>query len=448
MSSAVNFPSLITKKRNKEELSRDDIEAFVNGIADESVQDSQIGAMLMAMYLNDLTMRETTDLTRAMMNSGETLSWPKEWKGELVDKHSTGGVGDKVSLVLAPALAACGLKVPMISGRGLEHTGGTLDKLESIPGFQVSVTTEKMLDIIKTVGCCIVGQTKKLCPADSKMYAIRDVTGTVDNLGLITGSIISKKAAEKIDALVLDVKFGIGAFLKDIDTARKLAKMMVGSGNGLGIKTVSLLTTMNSPLGKMVGNALEVAESIWTLQGNGPDDLVNLITELGGELLSVAGKATSSEEGRRRIMTTLTDGSALAKFCAMVKAQGVEAATADALCARDADVYSILPKAPATKDLLSPKSGYVTGIGAMACAVVAQKLGAGRSKAGEAIDYTVGLEFMVTVGDKVEEGKPWVKVHIKNDIPDNLRDQLEKALVIGSEAPASGTSRVHEVVSG
>ncbi|XP_046559400.1 thymidine phosphorylase-like [Haliotis rubra] len=351
--SSVSFPALITKKRNKEELSRDEIEAFVNGIANNSVQDSQIGAMLMAMYLNDLTMRETTDLTRAMMNSGDTLSWPEEWKGNLVDKHSTGGVGDKVSLILAPALAACGVKVPMISGRGLEHTGGTLDKLESIPGFQVSVTSEKMLDIIETVGCCIVGQTKKLCPADSKMYAIRDVTATVDNLGLITGSIISKKAAEKIDALVLDVKFGNGAFLKDIDTARKLARMMVGSGNGLGINTVSLLTSMNSPLGKMVGNALEVAETVWTLQGNGPDDLLNLVIELGGELLSVAGKAPSSEEGRRMVKDTISDGTALARFCHMAKAQGVDPAKADALCAPDTDVFSVLPRAGAIKELLS-----------------------------------------------------------------------------------------------
>ncbi|XP_041350709.1 thymidine phosphorylase-like [Gigantopelta aegis] len=222
----LSVPNLIAKKRDGMELSKDEIEFFVQGVVSEIVDKSQIGAMLMAMYLRDLSVAETTCLTRAMMNSGDTLSWPKEWAGLVVDKHSTGGVGDKVSLILTPALAACGVKVPMISGRGLGHTGGTLDKLESIPGFQVSVTTEKLLEILGTVGCCIVGQTKSLCPADKVIYSIRDVTGTVGHMGLITASIISKKAAEKLDALVLDVKFGHGAFLKDKNEARTLAQRM------------------------------------------------------------------------------------------------------------------------------------------------------------------------------------------------------------------------------
>ncbi|KAM9402709.1 thymidine phosphorylase-like isoform 1-T2 [Salvelinus alpinus] len=343
--STATFPEHIRKKRNGEQLSAGEIRDFVQGVKDKTIQESQIGAMLMAIWLQGMVAEETHALTKEMMLSGEVLSWPAEWAGLMVDKHSTGGVGDKISLVLAPALAACGCKVPMISGRGLAHTGGTLDKLESIPGYNVYQSVQQLHRILEEVGCCIVGQTDNLVPADKVMYALRDVTSTVDSLPLITGSIISKKGAESLSALVLDVKFGNAALYKDLGSAKSLAQSMVTVGNSLGIRTGAVLSRMNCPIGRCVGNTLEVMESLECLKGRGPDDILELVTSLGGLLLWMIGRAGSLEEGKKVISKTLQNGEALEKFQNMMIGQGVTSQIAASLCSTNADYYSILRRA-------------------------------------------------------------------------------------------------------
>ncbi|KAH3738615.1 hypothetical protein DPMN_045254 [Dreissena polymorpha] len=402
--------------------------------------------MLMAMFIRGLDFDETTSLTRAMTHSGEVLRWPSEWKGRVVDKHSTGGVGDKVSLVLAPALAACGMKVPMVSGRGLGHTGGTLDKLEAIPGFTVDQSHEAMLRILTDVGCCIVGQTSNLVPADKIMYATRDVTSTTENIGLITSSIISKKVAESLDVLVLDVKIGRGAFLKTEKEARELAIRMVKAGNGSGVKTVALMTDMDTPIGLMIGNSLEVAESIQCLKGNGPKDLTDLTVKLGGQILYRAEICETIDEADEMVRKTLEDGSALKKFCAMCKAQGVEPAKADSLCLNGKG-FDLLPKSKYQTELKSPKSGFVVDIDPMKCAIVSGKLGAGRTKAGEAINYAVGLQLKTTVGEKIEKESTWAVVHHDEAELGEFLIILNGAIVIGDSVPNSKASRVLEVIT-
>uniref|UniRef100_A0A8C7VTI3 Glycosyl transferase family 3 domain-containing protein n=1 Tax=Oncorhynchus mykiss TaxID=8022 RepID=A0A8C7VTI3_ONCMY len=334
-----------------------------------------IGAMLMAIWLKGMVAEETLALTKEMMMSGEVMSWPAEWEGLMVDKHSTGGVGDKISLVLAPALAACGCKVPMISGRGLAHTGGTLDKLESIPGFNVYQSVQQLHRILEEVGCCIVGQTDNLVPADKVMYALRDVTSTVDSLPLITGSIISKKGAESLSALVLDVKFGNAALYKDLGSAKSLAQSMVTVGNSLGIRTGAVLSRMNCPIGRCVGNTLEVMESLECLKGRGPDDILELVTSLGGLLLWMIGRAGSLDEGKKVISTTLQNGAALEKFQNMMIGQGVASQIAASLCSTNADYYSILRRAHYQTELETQGHGTVLDIDGMVIAQVLHRLG-------------------------------------------------------------------------
>ncbi|ESO89723.1 hypothetical protein LOTGIDRAFT_218516 [Lottia gigantea] len=415
MADHLTIPQLIMKKRNKEELSKQDIQDFIDAVVQDKAEGVQIGAMLMAMLLNDLTVTETTHLTNVMMNSGDTLKWPEEWNGSLVDKHSTGGVGDKISLVLAPALAACSLKasltseikilpVPMISGRGLGHTGGTLDKVESIPGFQVAIKTDQMVDILRSVGCCIVGQTSNLCPADGVLYKSRDVTGTVDHIGLIAASIVSKKAAENVNALVLDVKAGKGAFCETVEKAHILADRMVQAGKGMNIKTSAVITDMNSPIGRMIGNALEVIEAIECLHGDGPQDINELVEQLGGQLLLSIGQVETIENGKEKIKRTLTDGTALKKFCAMCEAQGVAENFAEKLCTKG-DISHLLPKAQHKTPIKSRLSGTISTIDAMECARIAQSLGAGRTKSDDKLKNGVGLELLVKVGSEIKEGK-------------------------------------------
>ncbi|XP_059154015.1 thymidine phosphorylase-like isoform X2 [Physella acuta] len=404
--------------------------------------------MLMAIYLKGLSNKEVSSLTRDMRNSGTTLTWPEEWRGRLVDKHSTGGVGDKVSLVLAPALAAFGLKVPMISGRGLAHTGGTLDKLEAVPGFRCDLTFQEMTDILGSVGCFISGQTKDICPADKKTYAVRDVTATVDDIGLITASIVSKKAAENIHALVLDVKTGSGAFITDKSKAAMLAKSMVSCSESLGTKTVALLTDMDSPIGNMVGNALEVIESIQCLQGKGPKDLLDLTVSLGGHLLHAGKFVKNVEEGCKTIQEKINNGEALARFCSMLKGQGVNKQLADDLCDPNNDPRSFLPKAKSQSQLCCPSAGYVQRIDAMDVAVAAHKLGAGRNSPGEPVNWAVGLELLVDVGDQVTAGQAWVKVHHDSDLSDEIIHRLTKALFISQSVVDPRTSRVQEVIEG
>lgn len=446
--SLMPIPDIILKKRDGGEHTQQEIQRFVDAVVDGEAQDSQIGAWLMASYLQGLSKEEAIHLTRAMTNSGDTLKWPEEWKGEVVDKHSTGGVGDKVSLVLAPALAACGLKVPMISGRGLGHTGGTLDKLESIPGFSVDKELQSIQDLVASVGCCIVGQTGKLVPADKVLYAVRDVTGTVASPQLCTGSIISKKAAEGISSLVLDVKTGTGAFMEKMEKAEELAQLMVEVGCGLNIRTAALITTMDCPLGRAVGNALEVAESVHCLQGKGPDDLLDLVVRTGGLLLHLAGKAANQEKGCQMIKGAIGDNSALAKFKDMIVGQGVAKDKATALCDVSGNVWNVLTPAKHTTTLKCPKDGFVQSIEAMACARAAQALGAGRTKAGETIDWAVGLYFLVSLGDSVKEGTPWVTVHHSTqELPEAVHSLLKKALVVVPELTSPmPSSRILKVI--
>uniref|UniRef100_A0AAZ3PDB1 Thymidine phosphorylase n=1 Tax=Oncorhynchus tshawytscha TaxID=74940 RepID=A0AAZ3PDB1_ONCTS len=408
--STATFPEHIRKKRNGEQLSAGEIRDFVQGVKDKTIQESQIGAMLMAIWLQGMVAEETLTLTKEMMMSGEVMSWPAEWEGLMVDKHSTGGVGDKISLVLAPALAACGCKVPMISGRGLAHTGGTLDKLESIPGFNVYQSVQQLHRILEEVGCCIVGQTDNLVPADKVMYALRDVTSTVDSLPLITGSIISKKGAESLSALVLDVKFGNAALYKDLGSAKLLAQSMVTVGNSLGI----------------------LMESLECLKGRGPDDILELVTSLGGLLLWMIGRAGNLEEGKKVISTTLQNGAALEKFQNMMIGQGVTSQIAASLCSTNADYHSILRRAHYQTELETQGHGTVLDIDGMVIAQVLHRLGAGRSKAGDPVNHSVGAELLVSLGQKVEKGQAWLRVHYETPaLSAEQRLSLQGALTLG-----------------
>ncbi|KAJ8381476.1 hypothetical protein SKAU_G00022540 [Synaphobranchus kaupii] len=389
--------------------------------------------MLMAMWLKGMVAEETLALTHEMMLSGEVMSWPKEWTGLVVDKHSTGGVGDKVSIPLAPALAACGCKVPMISGRGLAHTGGTLDKLESIPGYNVYQSVEQMKQFLEDVGCCIVGQTENLVPADKVLYALRDATATVDSLPLITGSIISKKGAESLSALVLDVKYGKAALFKDIFSARKMAQSLVTVGNRLGIRTGAALSRMDNPIGLCIGNSLEVVESLECLKGRGPADLHDLVTSLGGYLLWMSGKAPSMDRGKQEIGRALENGAALQKFQAMLQAQGVSSENAHILCTMDSDYFQVLRRAHSEVELEAQAEGTVLEVNGIIIAEVLHKLGAGRTKAGEPINHSIGAELLVTVGTKVKKGDIWVRVHYETPVLNaELQACLQGALVIVS----------------
>ncbi|XP_016390935.1 thymidine phosphorylase-like [Sinocyclocheilus rhinocerous] len=440
----ISFPELIKLKRDGGQLSRVEISTFVQGVTSGAIQKSQIGAMLMAIWQKGMTDEETLAMTREMMNSGETFKWPKEWL--VVDKHSTGGVGDKVSLPLAPALAACGCKVPMISGRGLAHTGGTLDKLESIPGFKVNQSVEQVKQILEDVGCCIVGQTERLVPADRVLYAIRDATSTVDSLPLIISSIISKKGAEGLSALVLDVKFGRAALYKDLNSARRLAQSLVTAGNKLGVKTGAVLSRMDAPIGQSVGNAVEVCEALECLKGRGSDDLKELVTNLGGYLLWMCGHSGTLESGKTEIAVKLENGEALKKFEAMLVAQGVSADDAHSLCSNETDYFEHMKRAAHQTELEVLDDGAVLDIDGLALAEVLHKLGAGRTKSGEEIDHSVGAEILVEMGQQVQKGQSWIRIHHNCPNLNPHYSDLQKALVIGSHDKYETVSRVAEFI--
>ncbi|XP_072045126.1 thymidine phosphorylase-like [Amphiura filiformis] len=446
------MPDIIRKKRDGHELTTDEIHWFIDGVVNKhgACEDAQLGALLMAIYQNGMTPHETEILTSAMTKSGDILDWPDSWRGKLVDKHSTGGVGDKISLVLAPALAACGMKVPMISGRGLGHTGGTLDKLESILGYNVLFKHQEIIQILEKVGCCIVGQSSNLVPADKKLYATRDVTSTVESLPLIAASIISKKAAESVDALVLDVKFGKAAFMKTECEGRKLAKALVNASEGQGVKTIALLTDMESPVGNTIGNALEVAEALQCLQGSGPDDLMELVCQLGGHLLTLTHNALSEDDGVNDIHNSLCDGTALKCFEKMLVTQGVAADLAEKLCAKEMqdidDVWKQLKRAKHSTDIKIPRDGFIESIDAYELAVVSQKLGAGRAKATDNIDHAVGIRLFVGQGSKVKEGETWIRVyHNEAALPIETVETIQKAVtVVDTEVLKS--SRIIDVI--
>ncbi|MGH2346066.1 MAG: thymidine phosphorylase [Chloroflexota bacterium] len=418
---------LIRKKRDGGELSRDEIRSFVEGYVAGEIPDYQVAAWLMAVYFRGLSDRETADLTQAMVDSGDTVDL-SALPGLTVDKHSTGGVGDKTTLVLAPLLAAAGLTVAKMSGRGLGHTGGTLDKLEAIPGFRTDLSPEQMIAQVGRIGLAVIAQTGRLVPADGLLYALRDVTATVDSLPLIAASIMSKKLAAGAQAIILDVKTGAGAFMARPDDAFALASAMVAIGTAAGRSVQALITDMCQPLGFAVGNALEVIEAVATLRGEGPEDLRRVCLALGAKLLTACSN-DSEEEVARTLHRLLADGSALERFRAFVAAQGGDPAGAD----RPAE---ILPGARAREVLLVEESGYVGAINALAVGDGVRALGAGRLKKSDVIDPAAGVVLHLKVGTRVHAGDPWATLHAADEV--KLRQGkslLELALKIVPELP-------------
>ncbi|PTY00658.1 thymidine phosphorylase [Opitutus sp. ER46] len=430
MSVTTVFPQhVIAKKRDGGVLSRDEIAGFVRGATDGSWADYQLSAMLMAIVWRGMTPQETAHYTEAMMHSGVVadLSSVKQPKA---DKHSTGGVGDKVSLHLAPMVAACGVAVPMISGRGLGHTGGTLDKLEAIPGFRVNLPLAEYRAELERIGLSLIGQTADLAPADKKLYALRDVTGTVESIPLICGSILSKKLAEGIDVLVLDVKFGRGAFMKDKAKARELAQALVSVATQMGKPTRAVMTAMEQPLGRAVGNALEVVESIECLKGRGPEDTMAVTYALGEQMLVLTGAAKTTAEARERLEQSISRGTALQKMRELVAMQGGDAVVVDE--------PSRLPRARLRVPLAAPRAGFVADVDAMAVALAALRLGAGRAKAEDSVDHAVGVSDLVKIGEPVAAGAPLCVVHANDEKAlAEANAMLTKAIAIGSNAVAA-----------
>ncbi|WP_035462420.1 pyrimidine-nucleoside phosphorylase [Alicyclobacillus macrosporangiidus] len=397
---------LIHKKRTGQALTRSEIEWMVDAYVRGEVPDYQVSAFAMAVVWRGMTDEETKDLTLAMAKSGHVLDL-SSIPGVKVDKHSTGGVGDTTTLVLAPLVASVGVPVAKMSGRGLGHTGGTIDKLESIPGFSCELSMDAFLDQVRRVGVAVAAQTAELAPADKKLYALRDVTDTVESIPLIASSIMSKKIASGADAIVLDVKVGAGAFMKDLDQARRLARAMVSIGQLAGRRTVAVLTNMDEPLGRAIGNALEVREAVLTLRGQGPPDLTELCLTLGAEMVLLAGKAKEAAAARAMLEQALADGRAVAKWKEFVRAQGGDDRVADDL--------SLLPKAPVVRPLHAWADGVVSGMQAEEIGLVAMRLGAGRAKHGDAIDPAVGIVLHRKVGDPVVQGEVLAEIHAASE---------------------------------
>lgn len=387
---------IIVKKRNGEALTDEEIAFFVKGYTDGSIPDYQASALLMAIYFQGMTEHETAVLTMEMAHSGDMLDL-SAIKGMKADKHSTGGVGDKTSLVLTPLAASIGIPVAKMSGRGLGHTGGTIDKLESFPGFTTGISEQQFINNVNTIGIAIAGQTKNMAPADKKLYALRDVTGTVDSIPLIASSIMSKKLAAGADVIVLDVKTGSGAFMKTEEDSIKLAEEMVKIGNNVGRKTLAVISDMDEPLGYAVGNAIEVKEAIDTLNGHGPADLLELCLTIGSLMAIGTGKAGSTEEARKLLVEKLDDGSALKKFAEFVEAQG-----GDSTPVFNTD---LLPQASIVREVTSPVDGYVSHIESDRVGISAMKLGGGRETKESAIDLSVGILINKKVGDSVKKGE-------------------------------------------
>jgi pyrimidine-nucleoside phosphorylase len=427
---------IIRKKRDGDSLSADEIEAFVAG-ATRGWPDYQVSALLMAIVLRGMSPAETADLTGAMVRSGTVLDW-SDLPAPAVDKHSTGGVGDKTSLVLAPLAAACGAYVPMMSGRGLGHTGGTLDKLESIPGFRVGLGLDELRRAVRSVGCVITGQTAEIAPADRALYALRDVTATVESIPLICASIMSKKLAEGIGGLVLDVKCGSGAFMKTRADARDLASSLVAIGQAQGVRTEAVLTAKDVPLGRLVGNALEVRESIAVLRGEGPADVRDLSVTLAARLLRLAGLAASVAEGEARVRSALASGQGLEKFRRMVETQGGDPHVIDE--------PDRLPAAPYRHVVRAERAGYVRGPEALSVGRATVLLGAGRDRAEDVVDPAVGVVVLARPGDEVKAGDGLLELHYRNE------ERLGRALAVLAgacpidDAPPEPGSLVLEVL--
>ena len=420
---------IIAKKRDGRALSPDEIGRFVAGMTDGSVSPAQIGAFAMAVYLNDMDADERVALTLAMRDSGTVLAWDLD--GPVVDKHSTGGIGDNVSLMLAPMLAACGCYVPMISGRGLGHSGGTLDKLESIPGYTCLPEPGLFRKTVREVGCAIIGQTVDLAPADGVLYGIRDVTATVENVALITASILSKKLAAGLDALVLDVKTGNGAFMADLPRSRSLAEALVSVANGAGVRTAALLTDMSEPLASAAGNAVEIRNAIDFLTGEHRDPrLLEVVLALGATLLVVGGRAPDRAAARQLLDATLESGSALERFAAMVAALGGPHDLIDCTA-------TYLPAAPVVCDVHAARRGVVSAIDLRAVGMTVVALGGGRARAGDKIDHAVGFDRLLGRGAAVETGTPLARVHARTEAAAAMAaERLRAAYTIGAAAPS------------
>ena len=403
---------VIMKKRQGEELTTEEINFFVDGFTKGEIPDYQASAMLMAIFFNKMNKRETADLTNAMVESGDKIDL-SNIKGIKVDKHSTGGVGDKTSISLTPLVASLGIPVAKMSGRGLGHTGGTIDKLETFKGFSVELTEEQFMENVNKINIAIMGQSGNLVPADKKLYALRDVTATVDNMSLIASSIMSKKLASGADAIVLDVKVGDGAFMKTPETAKELAQEMVDIGKHLGRETIGVISDMDQPLGYAIGNSLEVIEAIELLKGNGPKDLLELTLTIGSNMLLCAKMAESEEEARKMLMENIENGKGLEKLKDFVKAQGGDISPIDD--------YSKFPQAKYVEKVTSPVDGYITKIHAEAFGLIAMELGAGRATKESEIDLAVGIVLNKKRGEKVNKGDVLAYIH------SNSEEKIEKA---------------------
>ena len=426
---------VIDQKRNGGVLSDEQLQFFVDGVVDGSLPDYQISALLMAIYFQGMTDREQTQLTMKMMHSGERLDLSKI-PGIKVDKHSTGGVGDKTSLPLAAMVAALGIPVPMISGRGLGHTGGTLDKLEAIPGFQVELSEQDFIKQVAEEKLAIVGATRDVALADKKIYALRDVTDTIDSIPLIASSIMSKKLASGTDALVIDVKTGAGAFMKTEDSAVKLAKALVAIGKQAGLKCEAVISDMNQPLGSKIGNTLEIEETLDLLKGKGSKDLLELVLELGSRMVVMGQQAASLAEARAKLEQTIADGSALARFKAMIKAQHGDPNVVDD--------YSLMPHAKYQIEYPAQKGGVIAKLTADEIGMASMLMGGGRQKADDQLDYAVGIELHKKIGDSVQKGESIMTIWSNREDIDDVKELLDQAVAI--KESAQQPTLIHETI--
>ncbi|MBU3099839.1 MULTISPECIES: pyrimidine-nucleoside phosphorylase [Clostridium] len=427
---------VISKKRDGKELTTQEINFFIEGYTKGTIPDYQASSLAMAIYFQDMNDRERADLTMAMVNSGETIDLSKI-EGIKVDKHSTGGVGDTTTLVLAPLVAALDIPVAKMSGRGLGHTGGTIDKLESISGFHVEITNDKFIELVNRDKVAVIGQTGNLTPADKKLYALRDVTGTVNSIPLIASSIMSKKIASGANAIVLDVKTGAGAFMKTDKDAENLAHAMVQIGNNVGRNTMAIISDMSQPLGFAIGNALEVKEAIDTLKGEGPEDLTELVLTLGSQMVVLAKKAKTLEEARKMLLEVIKNGKALDKFKVFVKNQGGDESVVDN--------PEKLPQAKYKIDVPALTSGFVSNMVADEIGIAAMLLGAGRATKEDKIDLAVGLMLRKKVGDKVEKGEPILTIYSNRENVEDVKAKIYENISISDHA--TKPTLIHEVIT-
>lgn len=428
---------LLQKKRDGLHLTKEEIEYIVAGFTYGEIPDYQVSAWLMAIYFQGLSKEETAHLTMAMAKSGEQIDL-SSINGIKVDKHSTGGVGDTTTIVLAPLVASCGVPVAKMSGRGLGHTGGTVDKLESFTGLNVEITKERFIQVVNQIGLAVMGQSETLTPADKQLYALRDVTATVDSIPLIASSIMSKKIAAGADAICLDVKAGSGAFMKTVEEARRLAQTMVEIGKQVGRETIAVISNMNQPLGKAIGNTLEIKEAIETLKGRGPEDLTELCLTLGTQMLMLAGKTADSTEARAMLEEKIESGEALEKLVQFIAAQG-----GDPEQVRNTD---LLPQAPYQADVLATSSGYVEQINALEIGRLAMLLGAGRVTKDSKIDLSVGIILHKKIGDKVEQGESLATVHMNSVTDEEICQDILKAFTISQHPPSIIPPLVYEIL--